>query len=71
MKKETRDNIIQNIKDCGQSIIDNAENIAANYEYLNNIKITCFPSDIDEVVNIEVTNCFCPENYIERQKQKW
>ena len=31
----TREDIIQNIKDCGQSLIDNAENITNNYSIKN------------------------------------
>ena len=28
-----KETIIQNIKDCGQSLIDNAENIVGDYKY--------------------------------------
>ena len=66
--KRTKEELIQNIKDCGQSLIDNAENIVGNYKYLGNIIITCFPCDRDEVAHIEVTNEFLPEGYIERHK---
>lgn len=61
-----REEIIQNIKDCGQSIIDNAENIVGNYKYLGEITITCYPNKRDESAYIEVSNDFYPENYIER-----
>lgn len=64
-----KERLIQNIKDCGQSLIDNAESIVGNYKYLGDIKITCYPSDSDEAVRIEVTNEFYPENYIDRHKQ--
>lgn len=63
-----REKLIQNIKDCGNSLIENAENIVGNYKYLGAIKITCFPSELDEAVHIEVTNDLYPENYIDRQK---
>ena len=66
MKYGSRERLIQNIKDCGQSLIDNAENIVNNYKYLGEITITCFPSERDEAVHIEVTSDFCPENYITR-----
>lgn len=61
-----REKLIQNIKDCGQSLIDNAENIVGNYKYLGEVKIACFPSDRDEAVHIEVTNNFYPEKWIEK-----
>lgn len=60
--------LIQNVKDCGQSLIDNAENIVGNYEYLGEVKITCYPSVRDEGVHIEVSNSFYPENWIRRLK---
>ena len=66
MDCRSREELIQNIKDCGQSLIDNAENIVSNYKYLGEITITCFPNDRDEAVHIEVTNDFYPENYVER-----
>ena len=62
----TRERLIQNIKDCGQSLIDNAENIVGNYKYLGEITITCFPNDSSEVAHIEITNEIYPEKYIER-----
>lgn len=62
----TREELIQNIKDCGQSLIDNAENIVGNYKYLGEIIITCYPSEHEEGVHIEVSNDFCPEKFIER-----
>lgn len=65
----SREKVIQNIKDCGQSLIDNAESIVGNYRYLGEVKITCFPSDLSEVVHIEISNDFYPENYIDRQKK--
>lgn len=68
MNRDTKEKLIQNIKDCGQSLIDNAESIVGNYKYLGEITITCFPSDLNEVVHIEITNNFYPENYIERHK---
>ena len=60
--------LIQNIKDCGQSLIDNAESIVGDYEYLGEVKITCYPSVRDEGVHIEVSNIIYPENWVERHK---
>lgn len=64
--KDTREKLIQNIKDCGQSLIDNAENIVGNYKYLGEITIICHPNEREECVHIEVNNDFYPEKFIER-----
>lgn len=61
-----REELVQNIKDCGQSLIDNAENIVGNYKYLGEITITCFPNDCNEAAHIEITNDIYPEKYLER-----
>ena len=62
----SREEIIQNIKDCGQSLIDNAESMVGNYKYLGEVTITCYVSERDEVAHIKVTNDIYPENYIKR-----
>ena len=55
----TKEQIIQNIKNCGRVLIDNAENIADNYEFpRNDIIITCYPSIEDEVPYINVSRNF-------------
>lgn len=65
----TNEEVIQNIKDCGQSIIDNAELIASKYEYLlNGITITCHVNEADDPPYIEVKTQFIPERFIERMK---
>ena len=63
LKDET---IIQNIKDCGQSLIDNAEKIANDFKYHTNLIITCYPFDLDECPHIVVETGFIPENIIKR-----
>ena len=40
-----REQIIQNIKDCGQAIMDNAENIVDGYKYARGFTITCYVDD--------------------------
>ena len=62
----SRERLVQNIKDCGQSLIDNAESMVGNYKYLGEITITCFPTERDEAVHIEVTSSFYPQSYCER-----
>ena len=61
-----REEIIQNIKDCGQALIDNAEAIAGNYQFLTDINITCHVSERDEVPYISVYTDFIPEKFVER-----
>jgi hypothetical protein len=67
----TNEEVIQNIKDCGQSLIDNAEKIATEYKYRHHgIIITCHVNEEDCAPYIEVTTQFCPENYIDRFWEK-
>ena len=61
-----REEIIQNIKDCGQSLIDNAENIANNYKYAKRLTITCYVDERDEAPYISIDTSFYPEKLIER-----
>ena len=62
-----REEIIQNIKDCGQSLIDNAESIVGNYEYrCYGLTITCYVNESDREPYIEVRNEFIPENFVKR-----
>lgn len=63
----TNEQVIQNIKDCGQSIIDNAEKIATEYKYrLHGMTITCYVNEKDCSPYIEVSTQFIPEKHIER-----
>lgn len=57
--------LIQKIKDCGQSLIDNAENIV-NYKYIRGLTITCYVDDRTEPPNINVDIDFYPEKFFER-----
>lgn len=61
---------VQNIKDCGQSLIDNAENIADRYKYLQSLTITCYVSDPREAPYISISTDFYPEGFIERIKNE-
>lgn len=63
-----REMVIQNIKNCGQSLIDNANNIVGNYKYVNEYVITCYVGKIDEMPYIDVNISFCPEGIIEGYK---
>ena len=58
--------IIQHIKDCGQSLIDNAEKIANDYKYNTDLVITCYPTKREEYPHIVVEQKFVPEKIVER-----
>ncbi len=62
----TREQIIQNIKDCGQSLIDNAENMVGDYKFFRDITITCHVNESDEAPYVNIDTSFVPENFIER-----
>ena len=63
----TKEELIRNIKDCGQSLIDNAEKIATEYKYrVGELIITCHADKIGECPYIEVKTQFVPENFVER-----
>lgn len=61
-----REQIIQNIKDCGQSIIDNAENIVDGYKYVRGFTITCYVDGNEEPPYVSVNTDFYSEKFIER-----
>ena len=61
-----KEKIIQNIKDCGQSLIDNAETIVGDYKYTNGFMINCFVDGINELPYISVNVDFYPEHLIDR-----
>lgn len=64
-----REDLIRNIKDCGQSLIDNAEKIAADYKYrYGNMTITCYVDEEDRAQSISFTTEFIPERWIDRLK---
>ena len=63
LKDET---IIQNIKDCGQLLIDNAEKIVRDYKYRQGLVITCYVDEYDRAPYISVQEEFIPENLIKR-----
>lgn len=63
-----REEIIQNIKDCGQSLIDNAEKIVGDYKFMTDLTITCCVNERGHAPYINVDAEFLPENFIERNK---
>ena len=63
----TTEQIVESIKQCGQSIIDNAASIAGDYrcqKYLN-IDITIPVTPEGELPELRVTTEFYPEKWIE------
>ena len=66
MPRLTDETLIQNIKDCGRSLIDNAEKIVADYKYRDGIYITCYVDEYDRAPYISVETEFVPENIIKR-----
>lgn len=63
-----KEEIIQNIKDCGQSLIDNAEKIVGDYKFMTNLTITCYVNERNSAPYISASIDFLPENFIERVK---
>lgn len=68
MENNWKEEIIQQIKDCGQSLIDNAENIANDYKYTREYIITCYIGNTDDQPYISVDTDFYPERFIERYR---
>lgn len=58
--------IIQHIKDIGQSLIDNSEKIVNNYKYNTDLVITCYPTARDNYPCIVVETTFVPEKIVEK-----
>ena len=59
----TKEELVQSIKDCGQSLIDNAEKIAA-YEYLNDLTIICYPMEDNRLPRINIDTHITPEKFV-------
>ena len=66
MKKDWKAELIQNIKDCGQSLIDNAENMIGDYKFFRDITITCYVNERDEAPYISIDTSFIPEGFVKR-----
>ena len=67
--KLTREQVIQNIKDCGQSLIDNAESIVDGYKFRCATTITCYVDNDDRAPYISVDTEFIPEKFVDRMKE--
>lgn len=60
----TKEDLIKNIKYCGQSLIDNAEAIAS-YKYWSAISIHCYPVEDGCVPRINIDTDIIPEGFID------
>lgn len=60
--------LVQRVKEAGQSIIDNAENIVGDYKYQTEICI-CVTLNADNawLPEIRAEQSFLPEKYINRR----
>lgn len=68
MTEKIEFDLVQNIKDCGQALIDNAEKIANDYKYTKGMTITCYVDRFEDCPYINVDTNFVPESFIERFK---
>ena len=62
----TRKELVEQIKQCGQSIIDNADDILGNERYFSHLQVDfqIFRST-NQIPCIEITRAFIPEQQIE------
>lgn len=65
----SREQVIQNIKDCGQSLIDNAETIVDQYKYRCCTSITCYVDNDDRAPYISIDTEIIPEKFVERVRE--
>lgn len=68
--KTYREELIEHIKTCGQSIIDNAEKIAGDYKFDIGTYIELHVGNCDEAPYISVTKDFIPERFVENIDKK-
>lgn len=64
-KKEIQEAWIQAIKDCGQSLIDNAEKIAGDYDLQTSVSISMLLTPGD-AVEIDVSTSYLPKTSTKR-----
>ena len=67
--KTIREQLVQNIRSCGQTLINNAEQIVGDYEFLKSVSISCYIDDILEPPTMSVIHDFYPEIVIEQVKE--
>ena len=65
-KENSREELIQRIKDCGQYIINNAETILGDERYITELYLTCNFFDRSEPPYITINKDVIPDSFIER-----
>ena len=65
-----KEELIEHIKACGQSIIDNAEKIVGDYKFDTGTYIELHVGNCDEAPYISVTKDFIPERFVENIDKK-
>ena len=63
-----KEEIVERVKDCGQELIDHAEDIVNNFEYGRSIIITCYVDweNDGETPYISVDTELTPSRFIKR-----
>lgn len=64
----TKQEMIERIKDCGKYITENAESIVGSEEYLRDLSITCYFFNHSEPPYVSINKDVIPESFIERFK---
>lgn len=62
-----KEKIVQNIKDCGQALIDDAENIVNSCNLISDIRITCWVTESDGVPYYNVDTNYYPKAFMDRR----
>lgn len=63
---KNREEMIKRIKECGQYIIDNAEKILGDDDYIKDIYLTCNFFDRSEAPYVTVNKDVIPSSFVER-----
>lgn len=68
----SKEEMIQRVKDCGQDLIDHAENIVNNYKYGTQLTINCYIywCNDGDTPRINVETEFIPERFIKRLNEE-
>lgn len=66
-KQSIRNELIQRIKYCGQYIVDNAETILGEDEYIANLYLICNFFDRSEAPYVTVNKDIIPDGFIEER----
>lgn len=68
----TKEEMIQRVKDCGQEIVENADNIVNDFKYGTDLTITCYLSWNEDgtTPKISIDTELIPEKFIKRLSGK-